>query len=217
MWIEDAKAAVIADAHLGYGWAQRRRGELGPVADDGAASKLAATVSELGALTIVFAGDLVHAPRPGKGEREFVEQSLRTLRECAGIVAVRGNHDRKFARDFASLGIETMESWSYEDLVVIHGDRIPDPVPEDTTLVLGHIHPSAVVIDAAEVSRKVPVFLVSESAILLPAFSPFAGGFDVGASLPPELERILSGTRATIAATGGMVAPLGPLRPVFHI
>src|SRR3954452_9304624 len=114
LWIEDAKTAVIADAHLGYGWAQRRRGELGPVADDRAASKLAATVSELGALTVVFAGDLVHAARPGKGEREFVEQALRALHERAAIVTVRGNHDRRFARDFASLGIEAIESWRSE-------------------------------------------------------------------------------------------------------
>ena len=33
LWIPESRTLLVADLHLGYGWAQRRRGELGPLAD----------------------------------------------------------------------------------------------------------------------------------------------------------------------------------------
>jgi putative SbcD/Mre11-related phosphoesterase len=216
LWIESVRAVVIADLHLGYGWAQRRRGELGPVADDKAAAKLLSIVEELQPRTAVLAGDVVHASRPGKRERALIEDTLSKLAERAELVLVRGNHDRAFARDFASLRLGSADEWRHEDLVVLHGDRAPAQLPETGTIVLGHLHPAAIVVDTAGVARKIPVFLVSERLLILPAFSPFAGGMERH-ELPPEIDRLRRGPCSMIAATGRVVVPIGPLKAKLRV
>ncbi len=115
----------MADLHLGYSWAQRRRGELGPLADFQTRDKLCsscATNYDRG--RIVFVGDLVHAPRPCEPERAYIEETLSGLAERAQIIAVRGNHDRAFAREFGHLPLRATEAWSDGELTAIHGDRL---------------------------------------------------------------------------------------------
>lgn len=204
---------MIADVHLGYGWAQRRRGELGPLADFRTREKLFALFDDLEPAHAVFLGDLVHAPRPGVEEREWIEATLRELSQRAALTAVRGNHDRAFAREFANLPMEQREWWSNDSVTAIHGDRLEAaPVSETQTLVLGHLHPCLGIRDAAGASQKLPVFLVSRSCLVLPAFSPFARGYDIACGLPEELAACFRGEPVeTYAATATRVARLGPL------
>ena len=217
LWIESGRALVVADVHLGFGWAQRRRGQLGPVADDKTATKLFHTVEELGAETVVFAGDAVHAPRPGGGERRFIEDTLGQLAARYRIHLVTGNHDRGFTRDFSSLGFELEDEWRGEGLTVVHGH---ERAPQDhgaSTLVFGHFHPATVLIDAAGASRRVPIFAVAEKLIILPAFSPFARGVGLGIGVPEGWEHLSTGPVSAIAATGRAAVPLGPLRSIYRV
>src|SRR3954453_9478569 len=96
LWLPDTQTALIADIHLGYSWAQRRRGELGPLADARTREKLFATRDQLQPRRFVFLGDIVHAPRPCAPERTWIEEILNDLASDAQLVAVRGNHDRRF-------------------------------------------------------------------------------------------------------------------------
>ena len=123
--VRELQTLLVADVHMGYGWAQRRRGQLGPVQDAGVNEKLQALIGELSPEVLVFLGDVVHAPNPSPEERTMVEQTLRALAPRVEIVAVRGNHDRAFARDYASLGIRVTESWQGAGLIAMHGDRLP--------------------------------------------------------------------------------------------
>ncbi len=213
LWIPESKTAIVADAHLGFSYAQRRRGELGPLADSRARDKLFHLCDDVQPREIVFLGDLVHAPRPCAPEREWIEDTLNRLSERAALIAVRGNHDRAFAREFAGLNIGTVESWSNESLVAVHGDWLPATAPVNRTLIVGHLHPSLPVKDAAGASRKLPIFLVTAGCIILPAFSPFAGGYNVASGVPAELLTYFGkGEIETYAVTGTRVAALGPLR-----
>src|ERR1700685_4287556 len=83
LWIPESHTAVIADAHLGYSWAQRRRGELGPLADGRTREKLVRLCDELEPQRIVFLGDLVHAPRPCQPERQWIEEAITDLSKRA--------------------------------------------------------------------------------------------------------------------------------------
>jgi uncharacterized protein len=200
LWLPDGLIILIADAHLGYGWAQRRRGELGPVRDDLTRQKLNALVDELAPLQIIFLGDVVHAPRPGAAERALIEQTLSSLAARAEVKLVRGNHDRAFARDFGKLGIPLVEEWRGNGLTAVHGDR---PLMADSECVVyGHLHPSLNIEDAAGAKHRVPVFLVGPGRIVLPAFSPFAAGS----------ETAIDETMEAYAATGTRVVHLGPVR-----
>ena len=205
---EPRTVLLVADVHLGYGWAQRRRGQLGPVQDAGVHEKLHALIDELSPATMVFLGDVVHAPNPSPQERALVERTLASLAARVEIVAVRGNHDRAFARDYASLGIRAADNWQGTGLTAIHGDRLPGGLSPER-LVIGHLHPAVAVRDDAGASRRIPAFLVGTRACVLPAFSPLAAGFDVSAGLPPDIKALFGpGAIEVIAATGKRVVKL---------
>ena len=213
LWIPASQTAVIADVHLGYGWAQRRRGELGPLADFRTREKLFHLADDLQPLHFVFLGDLVHAPRPCAPERAWIEETLLRLKQRAELIAVRGNHDRAFAREFPHLGIETVESWSGLDLLAVHGDRFNFASPPGSTLLMGHLHPCLGVRDAAGAAQKLPLYLVNSSCVLLPAFSPFARGYDVTSGLPEEITPYFGAQQIeAYALSSTRVVHLGPLR-----
>jgi metallophosphoesterase superfamily enzyme len=144
-------------------------------------------------------------------ERELVEATLRVVREKASeIVFIRGNHDRGFAYDYPQFAVQMCEHWSCAGVIAIHGDR---PTPEQTAkhVLLGHLHPALSVHDDAGASQRIPVFLTGAKASVLPAFSPFAAGYNVNIGIPKEIRDLLGGSIEVLAATGTRVVRLGPL------
>ncbi|MFL6451015.1 MAG: metallophosphoesterase [Bryobacteraceae bacterium] len=209
----EGRTIIIADLHLGYSWAQRRRGELGPLADARAREKLLGVRDQLRPARFVFLGDVVHAPRPCAPERAWIEEILHELGSDAQLVAVRGNHDRRFAAEFAHLAFDDVVTWSDGAVTAAHGDRMDFAWPEDHTLILGHLHPALGIRDTSGAGHKLPVFLVNRHCIVLPAFSPFARGYEITAGLPSELITCFRGDEVEVyAATGKKVARLGPMR-----
>ena len=215
--IAASNTLIVADLHLGYSWAQRRRGELGPLADSEAREKLIRVCGDLHPERIVFLGDVVHAPRPCQPEREWIEQTLTELSRHAELIVVRGNHDRAFAKEFSHLPVAMVESWPDQNVLAVHGDRLPPAVPAGHTLILGHSHPSIPVKDAAGAGRRLPVFLVNDRCVLMPAFSPFARGYDLAGGIPEELAGQFGAQEiAVYAVSGTRIAPLGPLQRVLE-
>jgi uncharacterized protein len=76
-------------------------------------------------------------------------------------------------------------------------------IPEQHMALVGHLHPSLTLIDAAGAPRKLPVFLHSPHCILLPAFSPFAGGYDVERGLPEGIANLFRDEAIEAVATSG--------------
>ncbi|MEJ7607596.1 MAG: hypothetical protein WKF37_15330 [Bryobacteraceae bacterium] len=143
-------------------------------------------------------------------ERELVEAMLRFVAAEARTLIVRGNHDRGFAADYASIGIELQERWEGIGIVAIHGDRPVGAVSDH--LISGHLHPALEVFDDAGAGQRIPVFLTTDRATVLPAFSPLAAGFNVRKRLPAETQRLLgSGPVEVYAASGKRCLRLGPL------
>jgi putative SbcD/Mre11-related phosphoesterase len=203
LWLPDSQTAIIADLHLGYSWAQRRRGELGPLVDARTREKLLACKEELRPERFVFLGDIVHAPHSCEPEREWIIETLRQLSRHAELIAVRGNHDRQFAAEYADLKLTHVETWSYQSLTAIHGDHFDFAWPEGHTLVLGHLHPALTIRDASGAGQKLPVFLANSHCVLLPAFSPFARGYNVTCGLPVELGKCFGKESICVYVTSG--------------
>lgn len=209
LWLPAPSALLIADLHLGYGWAQRRRGELGPVADASICARLQALFDELAPRTIVFLGDLVHAPNPAPEERRAIAEVLALAAARSAVAIVRGNHDRRFAQDF---GCPVLDEWRSPGLLAVHGDRLP-PI-EHEHLILGHFHPAISLRDAAGAKRRLPVFAFTQHTTILPAFSAFASGSDLKTHWTAQLEAALGGGSVRIAACSGQrVAELPFRRP----
>jgi len=210
LWLPACSALLIADVHFGYSWAQRRRGELGPLADHALNTRIQEILEELSPSTVVLLGDIVHAPRPSDEEKQLVSDLLASIALGRNLVLVRGNHDRRFAQDFASLSYPLATEWRTAGLLAVHGDRLP-PVG-DEHLVLGHFHPSYSPRDAAGVRQKLPVFAWTKQTTILPAFSPFAAGADLHRYWTPTLELALGAGPVRIAACTGKQIALLPFR-----
>jgi hypothetical protein len=210
LWLSESRTALLADVHLGYGWALRRRRQLGPVHEDAVQQKLISTVADLGPRTIIFVGDVVHAPRPAPQERANVESTLCQLAECSELVLIPGNHDRRFFKDYPAVPVRLTSEWREGGLVVVHGHVVP-ATNDHEHLIVGHVHPALGVMDHAGATQKLPVFVASQRITVLPAFSPLSAGGDIRVHMPASLQRIIGDDAKVIAASGKRVVDLGPL------
>lgn len=213
LWLVEPRVLLVADLHLGFAWAQRRKGELGPLLGGDVAARLLETVEELSPEEVVLLGDVVHAPRPSEEERRLVESALQQMGGRARLIVVRGNHDRAFARDFGHLGLPMVTEWRSGNLRAMHGDRIPSLAAGEHA-VLGHYHPVVGIRDAAGAKRKVRAVLAGTQATVLPSFSPFAAGSDAARYVIPALRNLLGPRPLRIAVTGNQAVPLNPSAPV---
>jgi putative SbcD/Mre11-related phosphoesterase len=184
--------AVVADVHLGYAEARRRRGDAVPqttVAD--ALRPLAAVAAAERVRRVVAAGDLFEdGCRP-----ELVDELLRWLAEHGlTLELVPGNHDRK--RGLRDAGLTVCEAGAdVGGWRVLHGD---DAMPA-TPVLHGHVHP------AVRHGRWTwPCYLLGADRLVLPAFSAEAAGVNV---LGQSAWR---GWRCLVIA-GGQVRELGVL------
>lgn len=191
LWVAAERSLLIADLHLGYAWAQRRRGQLGPLAKGDVRERVLGLIDRFQPKRLIVVGDLVHAPRPSGEERMEIESTVGEIGGRCEVILVRGNHDRGFARDFGNLRVEVVDSWEGDGYVAAHGDSGEFRWPEGSTAVLGHWHPAASVKDAAGARIRYPAFLVWPGAIVLPAFSPFSKGLDIGRGIPGGLSELV--------------------------
>jgi putative SbcD/Mre11-related phosphoesterase len=208
LWLSESRTALLADVHLGYGWALRRRGQLGPVQEGAVRQKLMSTIADLQPRVIVFVGDVVHAPRPGPQERAAIEATLRELAATASLTLIPGNHDRSFHKDYPGAAISIAKEWRDSGTLAVHGHILPQTSDH---LIVGHIHPALTIVDHAGATQKLPVFVASERITVLPAFSPLAAGGDIRVYLPPLAGEMLDENTRVIAASGKRVVNLGLL------
>lgn len=160
--------AVIADVHLGYDRARRRRGEAVPdFSLRETCAALAAVLAGHPVRALVIAGDLCEdAAGLGLAGELLARLEARGVR-LAGVAP--GNHDRGLHRleglPLCPGGV-ALGGWR-----VVHGDG---PLPEGR-VVHGHHHP------CLRWGRRVaaPCYLVGPERIVLPAFSADAAGVNV--------------------------------------
>jgi DNA ligase-associated metallophosphoesterase len=215
LWLPDCRTVLIADAHLGYAWAQRRRGQMAPPVDGGLMNRLQSVLEDLHPETAVFLGDLVHAARPCEEERAIILSVLERLRTRVRLVLVPGNHDRGFVRDFPSADIQVEDCWTCPGMLACHGDK-PVEITSRTHVIAGHLHPAYLLRDRAGAYRKAPAFVVTKRATILPAFSPLAGGVPVNGGAPAELFAWIGRSKpAIVLATGTRAVRWPPKRTRF--
>jgi len=161
--------AVLADLHLGYDQARRRRGEAVPLFSlDEVVATLGPLFARHAVRRLVIAGDLVE---DGHGEApvgEFLDWLKGTGVELAGVVP--GNHDRGLERDPSRLPL-CPEGFQLGRWRVFHGDG---KLPEGR-LVYGHFHPCL----RWGKELAAPCFLAGVRHLVLPAFSADAAGVSV--------------------------------------
>ncbi len=171
-WLPDHGAIVVADVHLGYARAARRRGGwLPPVESAGTvADRVLAIAGRLDAPRLVIAGDLRHSTRDvDAAELAEVDAFLALLgARLDRVDLVAGNHDR---------GAAMLPAISLGEVDVVHAP--PRDAPARWT-VCGHLHPSTTVRDETGAGARFPCALVGPHVLVLPAFTEWAGGSRAG-------------------------------------
>lgn len=172
-WLPGESALVVADIHVGYARAARRRGGWLPTDAESPArlaARLLAACARVGASRLVIAGDLRHSTRDvDDAERAEVAELLAALRgDLADVDVVAGNHDR---------GEPWATSLLLGDVEVLH---TPPAAPPARWTICGHLHPQTSLRDETGASLRVPCALVGERTVVLPAFTEWAGGLAAG-------------------------------------
>ena len=205
-WLPDHDTLVVADVHLGYARAARRRGGWLPAGEDAAASarRLVAAARAVDAGHVVVAGDLRHSTRDvDDAELAEVRRFLATVAAELRVTVLPGNHDRDAERHYAGLAVLATEPLAVGPFDVSH--EPPSAEPARWT-ICGHLHPSTDVRDATGAGARYPCALVGPRVVVLPAFSEWAGGVRAG-----RLRRALfAGAWGRYPVAGGEV--FGPLR-----
>src|SRR5688500_15005733 len=179
-WLPDHATLIVADVHLGYARAARRRGGWLPPGEDAeaSASRLLDAAGDVGATHVVVAGDLRHSTRDvDAGELAEVRRFLALVGAAARVTLLPGNHDRHAATLYAGLAALTAEPLALGAFDVAHEPPASEP---SRWTICGHLHPSTEVRDATGAGARYPCALVGPHVVVLPAFSDWAGGVRAG-------------------------------------
>jgi putative SbcD/Mre11-related phosphoesterase len=170
---------VLGDLHLGIEASLELEGLQLPRAQEGTMrERLTAAVDAHRPERIVVLGDLKHEfSRNLDQEWQEVRGMLEHMRSMAEVIVVRGNHDNYLANITSRLNVEMVDQLEVDGFHLSHG-HIPSM---SRPLIQGHEHPSVRLFDGVGGYLKLPAFLhfPKDGILILPAFSPLAGGNDV--------------------------------------
>jgi DNA ligase-associated metallophosphoesterase len=217
VWMEEQRALLVADLHLGYAWAHREQGNLLPVgtAED-TLDRLQALATEYAPREIIVLGDVIHAAV----KEDTVLTELRRLHALgAPVRLIAGNHDSQLAPMLHRAGIDAvlLREITLAENLLLHGDLGSETMAEARCLsiaerggrvILGHEHPAITLSDGVATSVHCPCFLVGDDVLALPAFSPWSAGTNVrhGVFLSPYLRR--AHLTQTIAIVANRLLPM---------
>jgi putative SbcD/Mre11-related phosphoesterase len=181
-WLSDFQTLAIADLHLGYAWAHRHAGQLLPLTvPDDILPRALELVENYGARRLVILGDIVHRAVALPAIKDELCAFFGELADRVELVFLGGNHDRglnALLRE-CRLPIQTGAELPLGRFLLAHGDTTSVDRAGAELLIMGHEHPAISLSDEAAGSAKCPCFLVSDSVLILPAFSRWAAGSNV--------------------------------------
>lgn len=186
---------AIADLHLGKSQAFRDAGRSlprGGTSHD--LARLDRLIAASGARRLLVLGDLLHG-RLAQDAAWFARWlAWRDAHPALTVQAVLGNHDR--ALDAAALRIETLGQ--HCDTGPFRFAHLPG-TDAGRHRVAGHLHPVVRLRDAT-FNARLPVFWLGTACSVLPAFTQFAGGWEIAPAPQDRLFACADGTLAQLPA-----------------
>ncbi len=210
-WFPNERVLAVADLHLGYAWAHRLAGQLMPITPPtDTLARLEELQRDYAPREIVVLGDIVHRAVALASLEKELRELIENLSAQSQLTLLVGNHDhhlQKVSQQWA-LPIELVGSREVGGHLLVHGDKAIAGQQREQRIIMGHEHPAISLGDGVTTSQKCPCFLVSESVIVLPAFSNWAAGTNIRAyELMSEIARAADFTQA-IAICGDKLLPV---------
>ena len=166
---ESQKTIILSDLHIGKAAHFRKSGiaissEI--LVDD--LKNLELLIHHFQAEKVIIVGDLFHA---GYNSDLDLFKNWRA-QFSQEFILIKGNHDRLKCEHYESLGIICEENHlQISTITFIHDPKNP---AQNTFYISGHIHPGFVLKGNNE-RMRLPCYAISETQIILPAFSRFTG------------------------------------------
>lgn len=174
LFLESARAIIVADVHWGYAFTQRTAGRLVPQwGDEDITRRLDALIAFYAPRQLIIAGDIVHGPPGVLAAGRYLERVAPSLE----VFLVGGNHDRRSQ-------LPSVDSHELPDAFIHHGDT-PRSIPTGKLEIVGHHHPAFAWNDGAGTALKLPALVDGPHRLILPAFSPWAAGVPWNLRLRP--------------------------------
>jgi hypothetical protein len=172
LWVEAARALIVADLHFEKGSAYAARGQMLPPYDTRETlARLEAEMAATQPSLLVFLGDSFH-DRAAEGRLPGEEaHRIGALAVGRRLVWIVGNHD---AEGPQRLPGENLVSLDLGGLRLVH-EPSPGAAPGE---VAGHLHPCAKVRGPGGTVRR-RCFVTDGERLVLPAFGALAGGLNV--------------------------------------
>lgn len=187
IFIETLGIIAIADLHLGYEVLSSEHGVFVPrVQFKKTIETMENIVRKVKADRILILGDLKHEfSETTYHEYQEVSSFLRFLIDKFDeIILVRGNHDTFITRITKKFGVSVYDEYTEDNYLFLHGHKEKNLKKiSQSTIVMGHEHPSLALYTDIGVKEKIKCFMygkaMGKNILVLPAFSFFAQGSDV--------------------------------------
>ncbi len=180
-YIEDLKAVVIADLHIGYEDALRREGISVPDTTEKMIGRIRKLITEKGAKRLIILGDVKHSI----GECSKIKELEKLGVE---LDIVKGNHDGGI-EEILDAKIYPASGFRMGDYGFIHGHSWPsEDVIRGKYVFMGHLHPEIELKDSVGKIHRYPCHLVGKltpegkekyksdpKIFVLAAFNPLVG------------------------------------------
>jgi metallophosphoesterase superfamily enzyme len=189
LWMPKERTLVLADFFLGLGASRRRKVEVMPSPTQfDLWERVFALLNEYRPAQVVLLGDL----KPNQGnlegdEAEELTQAFRKLGkgECK-VIQVAGHPERLDGPSMRNTGVRVVETLKVGAYTLMHRRRMfVYPRHDDSRgfWINGGLHPlfvqSAKLPDGGENWMRLPAFLHTGYALVLPPFVPYAQGHEV--------------------------------------
>ena len=222
LYIKGQNILIISDLHIGYEEALTKQGILVPKFHFKdlvkRLEKLFDFIKDTGRKVdlIIINGDLKH--EFGFISDEEWRNTLKCIdflsRKSKDIILVQGNHDKILGPIADKRKVRLVSEFIVGDIMICHGDKIPDIPSPIKTIIIGHEHPAITLQDGIR-SETFKTFVVGKynkkNLIVQPSFNQFVEGTDMleESVLSPFLKQDLGKFEVYIVAD--TVYPFGKL------
>lgn len=185
LWIKKQKVLVLADFHIGFEEALNKQGVMVPRFQlKDIVQRLEEILAEVKPETIVINGDLKH--EFGTISEQEWRETLKLIdflaKRCKKLLLIKGNHDTILGPIANKRNIEIVKSFESGDILMVHGDAIPEKLSKYKTIIIGHEHPALSIRESGR-TEKFKCFLVGKykgkTLIVQPSFNLVTEGTDV--------------------------------------
>jgi len=196
LYLEQHKALVIADLHIGYEAALQKQGVFIPQSQyPRMKEEVEQMIKACKPKMLVINGDVKH--EFGEATRQEWRETLDfldfLLAKELRIIVVRGNHDNFLIPILKKKGVELFEQLLLKPYLFVHGHKELSlaMLSGARCVISAHEHPAIVVRDELGVKRKFKCFLVgrvwNRDLVVMPSLSPLMEGSAVNVIPKSEL------------------------------